>query len=167
MKLVEPLVMELEQEGEVTRRVLERVPEEKLSWRPHANSRNLGQLAVHIAGAQKTVTAALQKPTYEMSPEEPAIPSTTAEIVALFDTNLAETKALLSDMSDEDLMSEWSLTAGGNPVFTAPKVAVVRGVVLNHIVHHRGQLTVYLRQLDVKVPSIYGPSFDENPFMPA
>ncbi|MEO6326630.1 MAG: DinB family protein [Thermoanaerobaculia bacterium] len=164
MTLIQPLLMELDQEAATTRRVLERMPSDKLGWKPHARARSLGELGVHIATAQKNVSAALQSPTFEMVPHEDSVPAKTEEIVALFDESTKEAREMLSKMTDADLMSEWSLLVGGTPRFTAPKIGVIRGIVLNHVYHHRGQLSVYLRELGVQVPSIYGPSADENPF---
>ena len=165
MPLNEPLLTELDQEATTTRRVLERMPSEKLSWRPHATARSLGELGVHIATAQKFVTDALKKASHEAAPPGVPVPAKTEAIVELFDASLASAKASLAAMTDADLTSSWSLTVGGKPAFTAPKIGVVRTIVLNHIYHHRGQLSVYLRTLGVPVPSIYGPSGDENPFV--
>jgi uncharacterized damage-inducible protein DinB len=99
-----------------------------------------------------------------MVPHEHEVPATTEEIVAMFDESLAAARETLSTMSDADLMSEWSLLIGGSPKLTAPKIGVVRSIVMNHTYHHRGQLSVYLRDVGAKVPAIYGPSADENPF---
>jgi uncharacterized damage-inducible protein DinB len=165
MTMIDPFLMELEQEGQTTRRVLERVPTDKLDWRPHPTARSLGELAMHVATSQRVVSEALQKPSYEGQQNNPVVPANAEDIVAQFDDCTSSAKKLLSAMSDQDLMSEWSLTAGGVSRFRAPKIGVIRGIVLNHTYHHRGQLSVYLRQLGLKVPSIYGPSGDENPFM--
>jgi uncharacterized damage-inducible protein DinB len=162
--MIDPMLMEFEQEAATTRRVLERIPSDQLGWKPHPKARSLGELAVHVATSQKNVTEALQKDTFEMARHEQAVPGTAEGIVAMFDDCTSSAKAMLGGMSDADLMSTWSLTAGGVPKFTAPKAGVVRMIVLNHIYHHRGQLSVYLRQLGVSLPSIYGPSADENPF---
>ncbi len=164
MRMIDPMLMELEQEAATTRRVLERIPSDQLGWKPHPKARSLGELAVHVATSQKGVTQALQQSTYEMAMRESAVPATTEEIVAMFDESAASTRAMLDGMSDADLMSSWSLTREGVAKFTAPKAGVVRMIVLNHSYHHRGQLSVYLRQLGVALPSIYGPSADENPF---
>ncbi len=165
MAMIDSLLLELEQEACSTRRMLERVPDDKLGWKPHEKSRTLGELASHIASTQKHVATFLQKPSHEAgrNPEPP--PADTASLLAEFDSNLAETKALLGSMTDENLMSEWSLTANGQPVFTMPKAGVVRKIILNHVYHHRGQLSVYLRELGVALPVVYGPTADENPFM--
>jgi uncharacterized damage-inducible protein DinB len=162
--MAQSVLTELDQEAIATRRLLERIPDEKLDWKPHPKARTLGQLAVHIAQVQKQVSSMLQSASGEakMQPEE--VPSTATEIVTMFDDNHISTKALLGAMSDEDLVSNWSLMREGQPIFSLPKIGVVRMVVLNHVYHHRGQLSTYLRTLDVALPSIYGPSADENPF---
>ncbi len=164
MRMIDPVLAEFDQEAATTRRVLERIPSDQLGWKPHTKARSLGELAVHIATSQKNVTHALQQESWEMSPHPTAVPASTEGIVAMFDENTASAKAMLDSMSDADLMSSWSLTAGGVPKFTAPKGGVLRMIVLNHIYHHRGQLSVYLRQLGIALPSIYGPTADENPF---
>ncbi len=164
MPMIDTVLMELDNEGATTRKLLQRIPDDKLSWRPHAKARSLGELAVHIAQTQKYVSAMLQNPTYELSPAQENVPATSGEIVAMFDEGLQSAKATLGGMSDADLMSNWSLQREGETKFTAPKIGVVRMIVLNHVYHHRGQLSTYLRTLDVPLPSIYGPSADENPF---
>ena len=165
MTMIDPILMEFEQESATTRRVLSCVPTEKLDWRPHPKARSLGELSTHIAVSQKAVTSAIQKPTHELLQLKETVPEKSEGIVAMFDENIVEAKRLLGAMSDDDLLSKWQGMAGGKTVFSAPKIAVVRAILLNHTYHHRGQLSAYLRQLDVKLPSIYGPSADENPFM--
>jgi uncharacterized damage-inducible protein DinB len=166
MKAIDPLLMEFEQESATTRRLLERIPADKLSWKPHAKARTLGELANHIASVQVRIPVAIQTSTYDLAKGgDSKIPETTADIVAAFDANVAEAKHLLGAMSDEDLLSNWEGQVGGHTVFAAPKAAVVRAILLNHTYHHRGQLSTYLRELDVAIPSIYGPTADENPFM--
>jgi uncharacterized damage-inducible protein DinB len=156
--------MELDQEATATRRLLERIPDDKLGWQPHPKARTLGQLAVHIAQVQKQVSSMIQNASAEVSMTPEHVPASATEIVTMFDESHAATKANIGAMSDEDLLSNWSLMSDGKPIFTAPKIGVVRMVILNHIYHHRGQLSTYLRTLDVALPSIYGPSADENPF---
>jgi len=164
MSFTEPLLMELDQEAAATRRLLARIPDEKLGWKPHPKARSLGQLAVHIAQTQKQVSTMLQTSASEVSMSPENVPATGQEIVSMFDESLAATKELLGGMTDADLMSTWSLTREGKAIFSAPKIGVVRMIVLNHVYHHRGQLSTYLRALDVPVPSTYGPTADENPF---
>ena len=164
MGMIQPMLMELENEAVATRRMLERVPTDKLSWKPHEKARSLGQLAVHIAETQGRVTSMLQGNSHEVSMRPEDVPSTSAEIVSMFDEGTAAAKKMLGAMSDEDLMSNWSLLRDGKPIFNMPKAAVVRMIVLNHVYHHRGQLSTYLRELNVALPSVYGPTADENPF---
>jgi DNA-binding transcriptional ArsR family regulator/uncharacterized damage-inducible protein DinB len=165
MKMIDPILMELDQEASTTRKLLERVPANQLGWRPHAKSRTLGALANHIAVAQARVANAIQTATYDLSNREAPAPDSLEGILENFDASTAEARRLLASMSDEDLMSMWEGQAGGRTVFKSPKIGVIRAIVMNHIIHHRGQLTVYLRQLDVPLPSVYGPTADENPFM--
>jgi len=164
MNAIDPILMELEQESATTRRLLERVPTAKMGWRPHPKARSLGELSHHIAVSQRRVPAAVQRATYELDPNDGPVPASCEEIVAAFDANVAEAKRMLASMTDSDLMSEWAGQVGGRTVFSAPKIAILRGILLNHTYHHRGQLSAYLRQLDVPLPSIYGPTADENPF---
>ena len=166
MRAIDPMLMEFEQESATTRRLLERVPTEKLGWRPHPKARSLGELANHIASSQKRVTSAIQTATYDLgSGGDGAVPANTADIVTAFDANVADAKGMLAGMTDADLTSVWEGQVGGQTVFSAPKIGVIRAILLNHTYHHRGQLSTYLRQLDVTLPSVYGPTADENPFM--
>jgi uncharacterized damage-inducible protein DinB len=162
--MAQSVVTELDQEAIATRRLLERIPNEKLDWKPHPKARTLGQLAVHIAQVQKQVSSMIQNESGEVRSQPETVPSSATEIVTMFDDSHTSTKALLGAMSDEDLVSNWSLMRDGQPIFTLPKIGMIRMVVLNHVYHHRGQLSTYLRTLDVALPSIYGPSADENPF---
>jgi uncharacterized damage-inducible protein DinB len=164
MRMIEPLLMEMENEAVATRRLLERVPSDKLGWKPHEKARSLGELAVHIAQTQKHISSLLQGSSYEVRAQKETVPETSGEIVSLFDECTSSAKQLLGGMSDEDLLSNWSLMREGRPIFSMPKAGVIRMIVLNHVYHHRGQLTTYLRQLDVLLPSVYGPTADENPF---
>jgi len=164
MAVIEPLLMEMEMEAAATRRLLERLPSEKLGWKPHPKARSLGELAVHIAQTQKQVSSMIQGDGHELAIPAETVPATPAEIVAMFDEGLSAAKANLAKLGDADMMSEWSLLRDGKPIFTMPKAGVVRMIILNHVYHHRGQLTTYLRTLDVPLPSVYGPSADENPF---
>lgn len=165
MKMIDPILMELDQEAATTRLLLQRVPATQLGWRPHAKSRTLGELAHHISVSQGHVAKAIQTPTYDLGQREGSTPDSVEAIIADFDASTAEARRLLGNMSDEDLMSVWEGQVGGRTVFKSPKMGVVRTIVMNHIIHHRGQLTTYLRQLDVPLPSVYGPTADENPFV--
>jgi uncharacterized damage-inducible protein DinB len=164
MRIVDSLLMEMDMEGQTTKRVLERVPEGKLTWKPHPKSYSLGQLALHIAGAPGNIAAAIVPDTWEVPSFTQPEPKNRAEILEAFSKSLASAKNTLNTMDDAKLMSTWTLTKNGKAVMSVPRAAFLRSILMNHMYHHRGQLSVYLRLLDVPVPSIYGPSADENPF---
>jgi uncharacterized damage-inducible protein DinB len=165
MAIVDSILMELDQEAKTTQRVLERVPENKLAWKPHAKSYSLGQLALHIAQGQGALADAVSKDSFEIPNFAQPEPKTRKEILDTFAQSTAHAKEMLAKLDDAKIMGMWSATAGGKTIFTSPRIGFIRAILLNHIYHHRGQLSVYLRLLDVAVPSIYGPSADENPFM--
>jgi uncharacterized damage-inducible protein DinB len=156
--------MEIEQESKVTQRVLDRVPEDKLTWKPHPRSSSLGQLALHIAVGQGRLAEILAKDTHEIGIISQPQPASRKEILEAFSQNTAAALETLKKLSDSQLVAVWTLTKGGKVVLSAPRVGVIRSILMNHFYHHRGQLSVYLRMLEVPVPSIYGPSADENPF---
>jgi len=160
------LAEEFRAEGATTRRVLERVPADKLGWRPHPKSLTLGQLALHIAAAPGRLVPVIQKTEHEINPGSLQFPepATTGEILAAFDQSVKDSGTYLDGLTDAQAHAAFTLRANGKTIFTRPRVSVVRMIMFSHIFHHRGQLSVYLRQLDVPVPSIYGPSGDENPF---
>jgi uncharacterized damage-inducible protein DinB len=165
MALIDGMLQELEQESQTTRRVLERVPDNQLGWRPHAKSRTLGELALHIATVPGAVAELVASPSPVQAPQfvDPS-PKSAAELVPALDQSIAKAKKVLGGMNDAALMATWRLMAGDRELMAVPRVAMLRSVMLNHWYHHRGQLTVYLRELNVSIPSIYGPSADENPF---
>jgi uncharacterized damage-inducible protein DinB len=156
--------MEVDQEAQTTKRVLERVPADKLTWKPHAKSFSLGQLALHIAAVPATVSAAASADSFEAPGFNQAQPKDRQEVLNTFSESLAATKDTLHKMDDACLTATWTLTRNGRTIMAIPRVALLRSIMMNHLYHHRGQLSVYLRILDVPVPSIYGPSADENPF---
>ena len=165
MTIADTLIMELEREAQTTRRVLERVPTDKLTWKPHAKSMSLGRLAQHVATIPGNISGMARLDSYDVEKfTEPPELESTAAIVAAFDESVAQAKADLGATDDDAMMKIWSFNMGGKPIMPLPRIGVYRSVLLNHLYHHRGQLTVYLRLLDVPVPSIYGPSADENPF---
>jgi len=168
MPIIETLLQELEQEAATTRRVLERVPDADLGWKPHPKSMSLGQLALHIATVPAAVAEIASGPGLETPPafEQPAA-QTAAELVPTLQQSVARARTLLGGMDDGLALELWTLKSGGQVLMTLPRAAFLRAVMLNHWYHHRGQLSVYLRQLNVPVPSIYGPSADENPFAAA
>jgi uncharacterized damage-inducible protein DinB len=161
---IDPILMEIEQESKVTQRVLDRVPEDKLTWKPHPRSSSLGQLALHIAVGQGRLAEILAKDTHEIGIISQPQPASRKEILEAFSQNTAAALETLKKLSDSQLVAVWTLTKGGKVVLSAPRVGVIRSILMNHFYHHRGQLSVYLRMLEVPVPSIYGPSADENPF---
>ena len=167
MKLSERLLAEFTQEVESTRRVLDRVPEDRLSWKPHPKSMSLGQLAMHVAGVPGGVTSLLR----ELVAEVPIVPLTEAtsraEILNTLEWSVVTVTNALTAWGDEGLHAEWRMTLNGETLLAMPRIDMVRSTVLNHWYHHRGELIVYLRLLDVPIPAIYGPSADENPFASA
>jgi uncharacterized damage-inducible protein DinB len=165
--LAQSLLQELEREMPNTRKTLERIPD-NFEWRPHVKSMTSGRLAQHLAEIPHWTSETISKDELDLAPpggppHAPPAPLTKKEqILALFDKNVSEAKAALAGTNDDHLMKPWSLKMGGKTVLTLPRVAVVRNFVLNHNVHHRAQLGVYLRMNDIPVPSIYGPSADEG-----
>jgi uncharacterized damage-inducible protein DinB len=165
MSLVDGILQELEQEAQTTRRVLERVPDERLTWRPHAKARTLGELALHVATVPGGVAEFVSQPSPVQAPQftDPS-PRTASELLPALDDSIGKAKKILGKMDDAALLETWRLMSGDREIFAIPRIGFVRSVMLNHWYHHRGQLSVYLRELDIPVPSIYGPSADENPF---
>jgi uncharacterized damage-inducible protein DinB len=164
MAIVDSILMEIEQESKVTQRVLDRVPGDKLAWKPHPKSYSLGQLAMHLAAGQGRLAEILSKDTHEIENITQPQPGSKKEILEAFSQNTATALGTLKKLNDSQLMAIWTLTKGGKVLLSAPRIGVIRSILMNHFYHHRGQLSVYLRLLDVPVPSIYGPSADENPF---
>lgn len=166
--LATALLQELEMEAATTRRVLERVPTDQLSWKPAPRSRSLGELAQHIAENPGSVcTMALQNPASPPAMSAAVVPTSTDDLLRTFDASMAQARDILSAMSDSTMRETWRMQVGDMELMAMPRIALMRTVLLNHWYHHRGQLSVYFRQLNVPVPSIYGPSADENPFAPA
>ena len=164
-RMTDPILAELDQEAATTRRVLERVPGDKLGWRPHAKSMSLGQLALHVATTPGAVATILSQDSFESPGFNQPAPGSAAELIPALEESVKTAKKLLSDLNDQKAMAAWQLTKDGKVLFEAPRIAVIRSIMLNHWYHHRGQLSVYLRVLGIPVPSIYGPSADENPFV--
>jgi uncharacterized damage-inducible protein DinB len=158
------LLQELEQEAATTRRLLERVPQDMLAWKPHAKSMSLGQLALHIATMPGNIAGMSQRSPFPL-PEfvQPAADDASA-LPALLDDSVAAARGILGSMDEAALGRAWSVVRDGQEIMTLPVGAMLRMLMLNHWYHHRGQLSVYLRELDVPLPSIYGPTADENPF---
>ncbi|GAC1453007.1 MAG: DinB family protein [Gemmatimonadaceae bacterium] len=164
MSMTAAVLQEFDNEAGTTRRVLERVPADKLSWKPHPKSMSLGELALHVAASPAVIAGWCAQDVTEFTGEKMPAPSSIADILAAHDKGVKTVKDTLGQLGDEGLKGMWCAKAGGTTVMTMPKAALVRAIVMNHWIHHRGQLSVYLRLLDVPVPSIYGPSADENPF---
>src|SRR5713226_8995702 len=164
MKLADTMLMELDQEAQTTKRVLDRIPEDKLSWKPHPKAFSLGQLALHIAAAPGNLAAAIAQDSFEVPNFVQAEAKSRQEVLDTFSKGQETVKVTLKKMDDAKLMSMWSLTKNGRVLMSVPRVGFIRSILMNHMYHHRGQLSVYLRILNVPVPSIYGPSADENPF---
>ncbi|MCS6873443.1 MAG: DinB family protein [Pyrinomonadaceae bacterium] len=157
-------IAELEQESKTTRKVFERIPKEKFDWRPHEKSMTMGRLAVHIAEMIGWIREVLEKEEFDLNARdyEPFTPKTNSELMEFFDKNLKDAIEVLSKVSTEEMAKPWTLRRGEKVVFSMPRAQVLRSVVFNHVIHHRGQLSVYLRLNDIPVPSIYGPSADET-----
>jgi uncharacterized damage-inducible protein DinB len=164
--MLEPMLSEIQQEAVITKRVLERVPADKLSWKPHPKSMSLGQLALHIAAVPGSISRLAQRDGLDTADANfnPPDPTDAKEILTTLDASVKAAEEYLSSVSDSAVMENWRLTSKGKEVFAIPRVELLRTVMLNHWYHHRGQLSVYLRLLDVPVPVIYGRSADENPF---
>lgn len=166
MAYADAILPEFDQEMANTRKVLERVPDDKFDWKPHPKSHTIGWNANHIADIPNWLVEVLTKPSLDIAPVEGpsyALPKLTSrqEILDLFDRNVAAGRKAIAGASEGDVSQAWSLLRGGTPIFTMPRAAVVRGMVLNHLMHHRAHLLVYLRLNDIPVPGMYGPSGDE------
>jgi uncharacterized damage-inducible protein DinB len=166
MRIIDGMLAELDQEAQTTQRVLERIPQAHLTWTPHPKSMSLGQLALHVATVPGTVA---ELAALDTVPDPPAFvqpeAATTTELVPSLTDSVAKAKRLLGGFDDSKMSATWRLQRGGKDILTMPRAAFVRAIMLNHWYHHRGQLLVYLRLLNLPVPSVYGPTADENPFM--
>jgi uncharacterized damage-inducible protein DinB len=165
MALADALLPEFDHEMTVTRKLLERVPEDQFDWKPHQKSMSLGELAQHVATIPMWGAVTLGETELDVAGRPPLPPFTTRhELLSFFDRNVADARRALAGRGDGELMVPWALKQGTRTIFSMPRAAVLRSFVLNHLVHHRGQLSVYLRLRDVALPSIYGPSADEGSF---
>ena len=166
MPISQQLLPEFDNEMANTRKALERIPAD-FGWKPHEKSMTLGRLATHICeiprwGAITVNTSELDLAPPGAPPYQPQTAASREDALAMFEKNAADARAALAGAADEHLMASWSLLMTGKTLFTMPRIAVLRGMVMNHLIHHRGQLTVYLRLLGVPVPALYGPSADEG-----
>jgi uncharacterized damage-inducible protein DinB len=168
MGISESILPEFDHETATTRTLLERVPEAKAAWKPHDKSMSLGQLAMHIANIPTWASVTLERKEYDMSPPDdqrivsPPFESS-SQLLRAYDENVRAARALVVRTTDGEFMVQWTLKSAGKSLYNMPRVAVFRSFVLNHAVHHRGQLSVYLRLLDVPIPNIYGPTADTQP----
>ena len=165
MPLIDALLPEFDREMGLTRRALERVPDGQFDWKPHPTSVALGRLAEHLTEMPQWATSTMTQSGIDLTTVRPADyvrPATRAAVLKQFDKYLKEGRGNVAGKTDAEFNAPWTLKADGKEVFTMPKIAVMRNFVLNHMIHHRGQLMVYLRMLGVAVPSIYGPSADEQ-----
>lgn len=168
MAISDTLLPEFDQEIASTRATLERVPDDRLDWSPHHKSGTMRWLAGHVANIPSWATLAIAQDELDLAPggkplDPPPPPASSAELVATLDRLASEARAAIAGADDEELLKPWTMLQNGQQIMTLPKLAVLRRWVLNHLIHHRAQLGVYLRLNDVAVPSIYGPSADENP----
>jgi uncharacterized damage-inducible protein DinB len=166
MSYAETLLPEFDHEMASTRKVLERIPDDKLDWQAHPKSHTIGWNANHVADIPNWLVKVLTEPALDIAPVGGApypFPklTTRAEILALFDRNVSAARKAITEVKDEEMGSPWTLAQAGQTFFTMPRAAVVRGMVLNHLMHHRAHLCVYLRLNDIPVPGMYGPSGDE------
>ncbi|MFZ1134935.1 MAG: DinB family protein [Candidatus Korobacteraceae bacterium] len=165
-RVIDPMLAEFRTEAGVTKRILQSVPPDKLGWRPHPKSMTLGQLAIHIASVPGSVASLAQGEGLDVLQAKfvPPQPKDVKEIQTAFDQSVRDAETVLNGMTDEAARGSWTLKRGNTEIFTQPRIGVLRSIMLNHWYHHRGQLSVYLRLLDVPVPVVYGPTADENPF---
>jgi uncharacterized damage-inducible protein DinB len=166
MPIVDTLLPEFDHEMATTRRVLERVPEAQFAWKPHEKSMSLGQLAGHLANIPFWCTATLSAAFFDLgapgNEARTAPPASRDSLLAEFDSKVATARGRLSGTTDPELMAPWTLKQGEHEIFTMPRLMAIRSFVMNHSIHHRGQLTVYLRLNNVPVPPVYGPTADEQ-----
>ena len=168
MPISAALLPEFDHEMANTRKTLERVPDTAFDWTPHEKSLSMRDLVSHLSNIPAWTAMTIEQDSIDMAPLDGSEPprtepvASTAQAVETFDTNVAAARAILEGAGDEKLMETWSLLAGGETMFAMPKVAVLRSFIMNHMIHHRAQLTVYLRMNDVPLPALYGPSADEQ-----
>jgi uncharacterized damage-inducible protein DinB len=162
MAIREILLPEFEEEMKNTRKILERVPEDRLDYKPHAKSMGLGRLASHITELPGWAKHTIELESLDLPPDQqPYSAKSRQELLANFDKNVAEAREQIARVTDEQLQKTWTLKLAGRTIFSMPRLIVLRSAVLNHLIHHRAQLGVYLRLNEVEIPGMYGPSADE------
>jgi len=167
MSIAEAFLGEFENEAKTTRKFLERLPENKLTWKPHEKSKTAGDLALHIANTPGMIAQAALEDAWSPPSSGNPQPESLKEVLDAHDRSVEVVRKILPTLDDARMMGEWSFVNDGTKVLTMPRVALLRSIMLNHWYHHRGQFGVYLRLMGCKVPSSYGPSGDERPdFMP-
>lgn len=159
----EGMMREIQHEGSQTKRILERIPIDNFNWKPHEKSKEIGPLAIHVAQIPAWTSRILAAPEFDIATMQREVPEikTADDLVKISESNIQKAVEDLLKASDEDLMAMWTLRRGDQIVFSLPRAAAIRSMSMNHLIHHRGQLTVYLRLLNISVPGIYGPSADE------
>lgn len=166
MPIKDALLPEYDHEMGTTRRLLERVPDADLAWKPHEKSFSLGQLVSHIANIPHWVGAMCDVAVFDLATigddARPTQPASTADVLKVFDANTTSARAKINAQTDAMLLGQWTMKQGDQELMTMPRVAVLRSFIMNHLIHHRGQLSVYLRLRNVAIPAIYGPSADEG-----
>lgn len=166
MAIKDALLPEFDHETATTRRLLERVPEQSLGWKPHDKSMSLGQLSGHLANLPSWGTAIMEGEFYDLASmgddPRPRVPASRDALLKEFDEKVAATRKAIADAGDGEMMARWALKRSGEEMFAMPRIAALRSFVMNHMIHHRGQLSVYLRLQDVPLPPIYGPTADER-----
>ena len=164
MSISQSLLPEFDQEMVTARKTLERVPDGKFDWKPHAKSGSMGWLANHLADMPTWFATTIKQDSVDIANAPVESPKSTKQLLEKFDKGVVEARAALVGVSDADMMKPWSLMKSGQVLMTMPRIACLRTLVMNHLIHHRAQLGVYLRMNDIPVPAVYGPSADERPF---
>lgn len=167
MAISDSFIPELDHEAAGTRKTLARVPEDNLDWKPHEKSYSFRDMASHIANLPHLAVITAGESGFDIAPVGGEPPKreaveTVEQALQIFDKNTAEAREAIAGLSDEQMMENWTLRAGGEEIFTMPRAAVIRGFIMNHLIHHRGQLSLYLRLNDIPMPALYGPSADEE-----
>ena len=157
------MIKEIEHEASLTKKMLERIPIDKFNWKPHDKSREIGALAIHVAQLPSWASRALTSSEFDILTMKREVPEikTAEDLVKILEASVSKAVEDLQNASDEDMMTTWTFKRGEHVVFSLPRAAVIRSMAMNHLIHHRGQLSVYLRLLNIPVPGMYGPSADE------